>query len=87
MNTATKTALWAAIAKYMRQNSLCMASIKGRGNCPFPCGERWISALKHSVDNKTDQNFQKSLCIEMFNFLQIPIKLDGGVIVICENSN
>ena len=87
MNTATKAALWAAIESYMKQKKLCMASIKGRGNCPFPCGERWISALKHSVDNISTQSFQKSLCVEMFEFLKIPIKLDGGVIVICENLN
>jgi len=87
MNTATKAALWAAIESYMKQNKLCMASIKGRGNCPFPCGERWVSALKHSVDNNTNQNFQKSLCVEMFEFLKIPIKLDGGVIVIEEQNN
>lgn len=87
MNTATKAALWAAIESYMKKNNLNMAHLAQPSKRPFPCGSRWISALKHSVDNKTDQNFQKSLCIQMFNFLQIPIKLDGGVIVICENSN
>lgn len=85
MLNSTKVALLRQIKKYMAENGHNMQSIKT--NNPFPASERWVSNLVRSVKNNTSANFNTKVCIEVMEFLKMPHKMDGGVLVVCENSN
>lgn len=84
MLNSTKTAMLAAIKKYMAENGHNMQSIKS--NNPFPCSTRWISSLVESIKLNDKRNFNKTVCVEMMEFLGMNYGFDGGVLV-CEKSN
>jgi hypothetical protein len=69
----------------MAENGHNMQSIKS--NNPFPCSTRWISFLVESIKLNDSRNFNTKVCVEMMDFLKMPHKMDGGVLVVCENLN
>lgn len=81
MLTATRKALCKGIAKFMDKENLDTSKIKDKDKNPFPVSAKWIDNLRKAERYNENVAFDLKRSIEMFEFLEMPYRLDGGVII------
>ncbi len=82
MLSRTRKVLLKGINKELKKRKLKLQDIKDKEKNPFPVSPRWIDNLIYADKHDTAKTFNFDTCETLANFLNIPNKRDGSVLVI-----
>lgn len=80
MTTATRRAILKALGKYNEKHGYTTYSIKK--DKPYPVSPRWIDNLIAAERDSLETTFNKEKTKELCDFLKLPFRVDGGIIII-----